>query len=72
MIDPITTVLIPFVVCFLAIISVKYFRKRWELRTVDDGIKYNRLRHKCRRARCRITGRPVPPDFECLEGHHLS
>jgi hypothetical protein len=72
MIDPITTIVIPFAVCFLAIISVQYVRKRWELQNADDGNKYNRLRHKCRRARCHITGQPVPPKFECLEGQYLS
>lgn len=72
MIEPMTMVVIPFIMCFVVIGAAKFARKRWRLRTVDDGNKYNRLKHKIRRARCRITGRPVPLKFECLEGHHLS
>jgi hypothetical protein len=72
MIEPISMVVIPIVVCYLAIVTVKWAQRRWRLGIVDDGNKYNRLEHKFRRARCRITGRPVPPKFECLEGHHLN
>jgi hypothetical protein len=72
MIEPMTTIVIPFIMCYIAIVSVKYARRRWRLRNVDDGSKYSRWKHKFGRARCRITGRPVPPKFECLEGHHLN
>jgi hypothetical protein len=72
MIEPITAIVIPFVMCFIVIFCAKYVRRRWRLRKIDDGNKYNRLRHKFRRARFRITGRLRPPRCECLEGHHLN
>jgi len=72
MIEPITMVVIPSIMCFVVIALAKYVRRRWRLRNIDDGNKYNRLKHKIRRARCRITGRPVPPKFECWEGHRLN
>ena len=65
-------VVIPFIMCFVVIAAAKFARKRWRLRTVDDGNKYNRMAHKSRRLRHRVTGKPMPPKFECPEGCRLT
>lgn len=72
MVEPLTMIVIPLAVTFSAIITATAVQRRWALRNVDDGNKYNRLAHKSRRVRCRFTGKPVPPKFECPEGCRLT
>jgi hypothetical protein len=65
MVEPLTMIVIPLAVTFSAIICAGAVQKRWQLRNVDDGNKYNRLARKSRRFRQLVTGRPVTPKFEC-------
>lgn len=70
--EPLTMIIVPLAVTFSAIICAGAVQKRWQSRNIDDGNKYNRLAHKSRRLRCRVTGKPVPPKFECPEGCRLT
>jgi hypothetical protein len=72
MVEPLTMIVIPLAVTFSAIISATAVQRRWQLRNIDDGNKYNRMAHKSRRFRHRVTGKPVPPKFECPEGCRLT
>jgi hypothetical protein len=72
MVEPLTMIVIPLAVTFSAIICATAVQKRWQSRNIDDGNKYNRMAHKSRRFRHRVTGKPVPPKFECPEGCRLT
>ncbi|KAM0696293.1 hypothetical protein Q7P36_003539 [Cladosporium allicinum] len=72
MVEPLTLIVIPLAVTFSAIICATAVQKRWQMRNIDDGNKYNRMAHKSRRFRHRVTGKPVPPKFECPEGCRLT
>ena len=65
MVEPLTMIVIPLAVTFSAIICAGAVQKRSQMRNDDNGNKYNRLAHKSRRFRQRVTGRPVPPKFMC-------